>query len=57
MKTKIHIHGGSREYTLDGANTFTLMKHKLLRREMAQAANSPVFGSSAKVLRQSARNF
>jgi len=23
--------GGSREYTLDGANTFTLMKHKLLR--------------------------
>jgi len=24
-------HGGSREYTLDGANTFTLMKHKLLR--------------------------
>jgi len=26
-----YIHGGSREYTLDGANTFTLMKHKLLR--------------------------
>jgi len=29
-KTKIHTHGGSREYTLDGANTFTLIKHKLL---------------------------
>ena len=25
------MHGGSREYTLDGANAFTLMKHKLLR--------------------------
>jgi len=31
MKKRIHIHGGSREYTLDGANTFTLMKHNLLR--------------------------
>ena len=29
-KTKIHTHGSSREYTLDGANTFTLIKHKLL---------------------------
>jgi len=26
-----YIHGSNREYTLDGANTFTLMKHKLLR--------------------------
>ena len=26
-----YIHGGSREYMLDGANTFTLMKRKLLR--------------------------
>jgi len=37
MVTQIHeerrgyIHGSSREYTLDGANTFTVMKHKLLR--------------------------
>jgi len=37
MNTQIHegrrgyIHRGSREYTFDGANTFTLMKHKLLR--------------------------
>jgi len=23
------MHGGSREFTLDGANTFTLMKNKL----------------------------
>ena len=30
-KSKIDTHGGSREYTLDDANTFTLMKHKLLR--------------------------
>ena len=26
-----YIHRGSREYTFDGANTITLMKHKLLR--------------------------
>jgi len=31
-KTRIYsIHGGSKEYTLDGANTFALMKHKLSR--------------------------
>jgi len=29
---EVRIRGGSREYTLDGANTFTnLMKHKHIR--------------------------
>jgi len=30
MNERGYIHGG--KYTLDCANTFTLMKHKLLRR-------------------------
>jgi len=31
MKEDEDIRGDSREYRLDGANTFTLMKYKLLR--------------------------
>jgi len=38
MKEDEDIRGDSREYRLDSANTFTLMKYKLLRR----ALNDPI---------------